>query len=136
MKLLRTQPPPPAILFVVAAVQLPFLMVLVFLIGSSFLLQPGISVSVPDSPFVLSPRTPPKILAIPPPPSSALYFDGVATDLMGLKASLKALRGSPLTIVVRADRMAVYDRVVEAMNVALEMGFPVILATGGEAGLP
>jgi biopolymer transport protein ExbD len=136
MKLLRAQPPPPAILFVVAAIQLPLLIVLFFLIGSSFLLQPGISVSVPDSPFVLSPRTAPKVVAIPPPPSTAVFFDGAPTDLAGLRESLEGLRGSTHTIVIRADRLAVYDRVVEAMNIALDAGFPVVLATGDEAGLP
>lgn len=136
MKLLRAQPPPPAILFVVTAIQLPLLMVLFFLIGNAFLLQPGIAVSTPESPFVLTPRTPPKVVAIPPPPSSSIYFEGSPTDLSGFRASLETLRDSPLTIVVRADRRAVYERVVEIMNIALEMGFPVILATGSEVHLP
>ncbi len=136
MKLRRSPSIPPAILFAVPVIQLPLLLLFFLLPKSSMLLQPGISVSVPDSPFVLSPRQDPAVVTVPPPPSSSLFFSGLPTDIDGLRTSLEGLGSRSRTIVVRADRRAPYDRVVQVMNLALEMGFPVVLATTEERAAP
>jgi biopolymer transport protein ExbD len=136
MKLRRSPTIPAALLFAIPAIQLPLLLIFFVLLGASFLLQPGVSVSLPDSPFVLSPRRSPKVVTISPPPSSAIFFDNRQTDLEGLKSALEPFRGRPQTIVIRADRRVLYDRVMAVMNAALEMGFPVVLATTEESGLP
>lgn len=123
---------PPVVLFAIPAIQLPLLLLFFLLPKSSMLLQPGVSVSVPDSPFVLSPRNDPAVVTVPPPPATSLYFAGAPTDLEALRSSLEALGNRSQTIVVRADRRSPYDRVVQVMNLALEMGFPVVLATSDE----
>lgn len=132
MKLRRAPAINPMLMFLVPAIQIPLLLLLFVFLGASFLLQPGISISVPDSPFVLSPRREPRVITIPAPPSSAIFFDDRQTDLVGLRGSLEPLRGHSQTIVIRADKLAVYNRVVEVLNVALGMGFQVVLATAEE----
>lgn len=136
MKLSRSPSASPVLLFVVPAIQLPLLLVFFFFMGSSYLLQPGVAVSLPDSPFVLSPRKEPKVVAVPAPPSTAFFFEDRPTDLAGLRSSLASLKGRRQTIVVRADRGAVYERVFEAMNAALEAGLPVVLASGENREAP
>lgn len=134
MRLRRSVGPPPAILFVIPAIQIPLLLLFFFLLGPSFLLQPGISVAVPSSPFVLSPRNEPLVIAVPPPPSTRIFFDGHPTDLPGLREELTAMRGRARTVVIRADRRTAYERVAEVVNTSLELGFPTVLATSREAG--
>jgi len=136
MKLARSPSASPAWLFAVPAIQLPLLLVFFFFMGSSYLLQPGVGVSLPDSPFVLSPRKEPVVVAVPAPPSSAFYFEDRTTDLAGLRAALAGLRGRRQTIIVRADRGALYERVFEAMNAALEAGLPVVLASSEDRDAP
>ncbi len=136
MKLKRSAGVSPVLLFAIPAIQLPLLLIFFILLGASYLLQPGVSVSLPDSPFVLSPQKSPQVVTVAPPPSSAIFFDNRQTDLEGLREALQPLRGRSQTIVIRADRRVIYDRVVAVMNTALELGFPVVLATNEEAGLP
>lgn len=136
MKLKRSAGVSPVLLFAIPAIQLPLLLIFFILLGASYLLQPGVSVSLPDSPFVLSPQKSPQVVTVAPPPSSAIYFDNRQTDIEGLREALQPLRGRSQTIVIRADRRVIYDRVVAVMNIVLELGFPVVLATTEEAGLP
>jgi biopolymer transport protein ExbD len=136
MKLKRSAGVSPVLLFAIPAIQLPLLLIFFILLGASYLLQPGFSVSLPDSPFVLSPQKSPQVVTVAPPPSSAIYFDNRQTDIEGLREALQPLRGRSQTIVIRADRRVIYDRVVAVMNIVLELGFPVVLATTEEAGLP
>jgi len=136
MKLKRSAGVSPVLLFAIPAIQLPLLLIFFILLGASYLLQPGVSVSLPDSPFVLSPQKSPRVVTVSPPPSSAIFFDNRQTDLEGLREALQPLRGRSQTIVIRADRRVIYDRVVDVMNTVLELGFPVVLATTEEAGLP
>lgn len=123
-------------MLVIPTVQLPLLLLFFILLGASFLLQPGVRVTVPDSPFVLSAARDPAIVSVPAPPASAIFFGNRQTDLEGFRSALEPLRGRPRTIVIRADRLAPYDRVSAVMNVALEMGFPVVLATSEQADSP
>jgi biopolymer transport protein ExbD len=134
VKLRRSQAPPPAILFVIPAIQIPLLLLFFFLVGSTFLLQPGISVAVPSSPFILTPRSEPLVISVPPPPSTQFFFDGHPTDLPGLRNQMAGLRGRARTVVIRAGRTTPYERVVEVVNTSLELGFSTVLATSRDPG--
>ena len=49
-------------------------------------------------------------------------------------AKLCKLQGRSQTIIIKADKRALYENVSAVMNVALETGFPVVLATAEEHG--
>ncbi len=109
-------------------------MILIFflLLSTTFLVQPGVAVSVPESPFVLSPQRNPRIVSVTAPPLSAIFFENEETSIPLLRERLKNLRGRTQTIIVKADKHALYEGVAAVMNVALELGFPVVLATSEE----
>jgi biopolymer transport protein ExbD len=129
VKLIRSSSLPPPLIYAVPILLLPVLCLFFVLPGYSTLLQPGIAVTVPQSPFVLAPQRDPVVIAVPPPPSGTYFLDGVETGLTGLEQGLSSLRGQARSVVIRADRGAVYDRVAAAMGLALEAGLPVVLAT-------
>lgn len=129
MKLHRSPTPHPALLYMVPAFNL-FLVLFFFLLPSSaFLLQPGISVSVPKSPFLLSPQRNPRIISITGPPVTAVFFENKRTSLTRLREDLKTLHGRTQTIIIKADQHVPYEVVTSVINLVLEMGFPVVLAT-------
>lgn len=108
-------------------------LVVFLLLSSTFILQPGIAVQVPTSPFLLSPERDPRIVSITGPPLSAIFFQGEQMNLRRLRAELQKLRGRSQTIVIKADGRALYEKISTVTNVALELGFPVVLATSEEA---
>ena len=132
MKLRRSPIPHPALLFLAPALGLLLILIFFLLPSTSFLLQPGVAVSVPQSPFLLSPQRNPRIISITAPPMSAVFFENEETDLGGLRETLQKIRGRSQTIIIKADKRALYEKVSSVMNVALELGFPVVLATSEE----
>jgi biopolymer transport protein ExbD len=135
VKLRRSPIPHPALLFLAPALGLLLILLFFLLPSTAFLLQPGVSVRVPQSPFLLSPQRNPRIISITAPPMSAVFFENEETDLTGLRAALQKIRGRSQTIIIKADRHAIYEKVSSVMNLALELGFPVVLATSEGADL-
>ena len=123
-------------MLVIPAVQLPLILIFYILLGGSFLLQPGVAVSVPSSPFVLSSDKDPLLITIPPPPSSAIYLENRQLQFADLRNTLENHRNKPRPVVLRGDKNAPYERIFSIMNLALEMGFPVILAASEEPDSP
>ncbi len=135
MKLRRTPAPRPVLLFLAPALALLLILVFFLMLSNTFMLQPGVSVSVPQSPFVLSPQKNPRIVSITAPPLSAIFYENEETDVSALRKKLADLRGRSQTIIIKADKHALYDNISAVMNVALELGFPVVLATAEESGV-
>ena len=135
MKLRRTPAPRPVLLFLAPALALFLILVFLLMLSNTFMLQPGVSVSVPQSPFVLSPQKNPRIVSITAPPLSAIFYENEETDVAALRKKLTDLRGRSQTIIIKADKHALYDNISAVMNVALELGFPVVLATAEESGV-
>ncbi len=129
MKLHRTlNPGLGALLFVpfadVAAVFLVFL-----LLNGGFLLQPGVAVKVPDSPFLLAPQRDPRVVSITGEPVPSIYFDNRRTDARELADRLAAIEGDTRTLIIKADRRAPVELLVQVVNAAVTHGFSVVLAT-------
>lgn len=134
MKLRRTPAPRPVLLFLAPALALVLILILFLLLSNTFLLQPGVAVKVPASPFVLSPQRNPRIISITSPPLSAIFYENEEVSVTALRQKLTDLRGRSQTIIIKADRHAMYDNISAVMNMALELGFPVVLATAEESG--
>ena len=136
MKLRRSPLPHPALLLMAPALGLILILLFFLLPGTSFFLQPGVAVSVPQSPFLLSPRRDPRIISITAPPLSAVFFGDEETDMGSLRSALGRLQGRTHTMIIKADRQARFETISSVMNLVLEMGFPVVLATSEGGGDP
>jgi biopolymer transport protein ExbD len=129
MKLTRSVQLNPFLIFIIPLVDLIFLLLLLFLVSSTFLLHPGISVNLPFSQFTLGPQKNPLVVSITAGPYPMIYYRDQQIQLGELARRLEQDRGAERSIVVRADRLAPQGSVVEVMNLCLENGYSVVLAT-------
>lgn len=129
MKLVRTAGPHPALIFVAPALDVVLTLVFFLLLSTSFLLQPGVAVSVPDSPFLLAPQRDPEVVSVTAAPTSAVYFENQQVSFELLRTKLESQVGRKRTLIIKADRLASFDLVSKVMAVSLELGYPTVLAT-------
>jgi biopolymer transport protein ExbD len=108
------------------ALALAVMLIFFLLLSTSFMLQPGIAVNVPLSPFLLSPQRNPRIISVTAPPLSAIFFENEEVDLTRLRETLQKIQGRSQTIIIKADKRALYG------NISAVTGFPVVLATAEE----
>ena len=133
MKLVRTLGPHPALIFVAPALDVVLILVFFLLLSTSFLLQPGVAVSVPDSPFLLAPQRDPQVVSVTAAPTSAVYFENRQVSFELLRSKLESQPGRTRTLIIKADRLAPFDLIAHVMAVSLELGYPTVLATSEDA---
>ena len=107
-----------------------FLLIFFLLLSSNFILQPGISVSLPLSRFTLGPQINPEIISITGGAVTAIYFRDQKITIDQLGPLLDAAKNEGRPIIIKADRLTPYSVVVEVTNLVLERGIvSVALAT-------
>ena len=74
MKLQRTVQYNPELFNLIPLINVLFLTLAFFLLGNTFILQPGLAVNLPVSSFTLSPQRHPQIVSIVAGETPALYF--------------------------------------------------------------
>lgn len=105
-----------------------FLMFFFLLLSSNFVLQPGISVSVPFSKFMLAPPANYEIISITN--GTTVYFHDQKIAIDDLGPQLDSARKEGRSIIIKADKATPYEMVIRVANVALERGVSsVALAT-------
>ena len=130
MKLSRTSQINFGWLYVFPLLDVIFLLIFFFLLSSNFVLQPGISVTVPYSRFLLGPQPNQQIISITGGPNPAIYLRDQKVSLAELGPALDLTKKEGRTIVIKADRQTSYDLVMAVTNAALERGITsVALAT-------
>jgi biopolymer transport protein ExbD len=129
MKLTRTVNYNPAFFNVIPLVNVVFLVLLFFALGNTFVLQPGIALTLPDSPFTLAPQRNPQIVSITAAPMRAIYFHDQKVTLDEFSAGLANSGIKNRTLIVKADQSTPYDLVMQIADVALRNGFSVVFAT-------
>ena len=122
MKLARTVNYDFGWLVLVGFVNVAFLLVFFLLLSSNFILQQGISVSVPFSRFTLGPQTNQQIISITGGAVPAIYFRDQRVSMEQLGPLLDAAKREGQSIIIKADRSTSYETVAEVTNVALEHG--------------
>src|SRR3954468_3813011 len=122
MKLSRTKEHQFAWLAAIPLLDVTFLLIFFLLLSSNFILQPGISVSVPLSRFTLGPQINPQVISITGGAAPAIYFrdQKVALDQLGPLLDAAKKEGRP--VIIKADRLTPYEVVVSVTNAALEHG--------------
>jgi biopolymer transport protein ExbD len=129
MKLERSVRLNPYLLFIVPLMDLVLLLLLLFVVSSTFLVNPGISINLPTSKFTLGTEKNPLIVAITANPIPSIYFQDRQVSLEELGREFDRDHSSDRSVVIRADRMAPQGVVVEVMNLCLDRGYSVALAT-------
>jgi biopolymer transport protein ExbD len=109
-------------LVLIALVDVAFLLVFFLLLSSNFILQPGISVSMPFSRFTLGPQTSRQIISITGGAVPAIYFQDQRVTMEQLGPLLDAAKRRDESIIIKADRSTSYETVAEVANAALEHG--------------
>jgi biopolymer transport protein ExbD len=122
MKLSRTKEYNFAWVVLVGVVDVAFLLIFFLLLSSNFILQPGISVSMPFSRFTLGPQTNQQIISITGGAVPAIYFRDQKVTIEQLGPLLDAAKGEGRSIIIKADRLTRYETVVDVANAALEHG--------------
>jgi biopolymer transport protein ExbD len=116
-------------MFIAPSLDVVLVLVFFLVLSTSFLLQPGISVDVPDSPFLLAPQRDPLVVSVLAPPVSAAYFENERVDAAQLRKKLADRPSRNNTIIIKADREAPFERVSEILNISLGLGYPTVIAT-------
>ena len=122
MKLSRTTNYNFGWLLLVGLVDLAFLLAFFLLLSSNFILQQGISISMPFSRFTLGPQSNQQIVSITGGAVPAIYFQDQRVTMEQLGALLDAAKRKDQSIIIKADRSVSYETVAEVTNAALEHG--------------
>ncbi len=132
MKLTRNLKFNPALISVIPLMNVCFLVVVFFALGSRFMLQPGLAVTLPVSAYMLTPQGDAPIVSITAAPVAAIFFrdEKVTLEELGKRLAVGKARGRSL--IVKADRSTPYDTLVQVMNAGLAQGFSIVLATESE----
>lgn len=122
----------PALFQVLPLVNVLFLVLALFALSSRFVLQPGVSISLPLSSFTLAPQHDPQIVSVTSAPIPTIYYRDQKVSLDELKRTLASNPAKERSLILKADRSTPYDLVMQIANVGLQHGFAVILATAAE----
>ena len=134
MKLHRSPQPRQSLIYLA-----PFISVGLVLLGllplcTTFLLQPGIAVNVPLSPFLLLPQQDPAIVSITASPTPTVFFENEEVPRDDLGRYLDKRNSQSRTVILKADRNAPLEMVVDVMNQVIRRGYGVVLATTPDHG--
>lgn len=130
MKLSRTKEYNFGWLVLFPLVDVAFLLMFFLLLSSNFVLQPGISLSLPFSRFSLGPQVNQQIISITGGAVPAIYFREQKITMAQLGPLLDAAKRENRSIIIKADRATPYETVMAITNAALEHGISsVSLAT-------
>ena len=122
MKLSRTTNYNFGWLLLIGLVDLAFLLAFFLLLSSNFILQQGISISMPFSRFSLGPQSNQQIISITGGAVPAIYFQDQRVTMEQLGPLLDAAKRKDQSIIIKGDRSVSYETVAEVTNAALEHG--------------
>lgn len=109
-------------LLLIGFVDVAFLLVFFLLLSSNFILQQGISISMPFSRFTLGPQSNQQIISIAGGAVPAIYFQDQRVTMEQLGPLLDAAKRRDQSIIIKADRSVSYEIVAQVTNAALEHG--------------
>ena len=129
MKLVSSLPRQSFWLFLAPVLTVLTLLLVFFLLGSSFVVQSGVRVSLPVSASRLAGFDRAHVITVPAGGDTTIYLDGRPCSRDDLKTELVKLRRDSRRIIIHADAMAPVGRFVEVNNLALSLGFETAFAT-------
>jgi len=130
MKLSRTKEYNFDWLVVFPLIDVVFLLIFFLLLSSNFILQPGIAVSAPPSPFLLGAQQSQEIISITGGEVPAIYFRDQKISLQQLGRLLDIAKRDNHSVIIKADRNTPYELVTAVTNAALEHGIASVSLAG------
>ena len=112
MKLTRTKEYNFGWLVLFPLVDIAFLLMFFLLLSSNFVLQPGVSLSLPFSRFSLGPQVNQQIISITGGAVPAIYFRDQKITPEQLGPLLDAAKRENRSIIIKADRSTPYETVM------------------------
>lgn len=115
------------------------LLLIFFILSSSFVLQPGVKITMPSTldgnHGVTNVR---HILAITAADPPLVFFNDQISSREKLPEQFRQIAGEGKgnSLVIKADRHVPYGTVVDIMNQALAEGLSVVVATQGQVAVP
>jgi biopolymer transport protein ExbD len=134
MKLSRTKEYNFGWLVLLGLVDVAFLLIFFLLLSSNFILQPGISLSMPFSRFALGPQSNQQIISVTGGAAPAIYFRDQKITLAQLGPLLDAARREGQSIIIKADRLTSYETVMGVTNAVLEHGITSVALAAAPPG--
>lgn len=132
MKLVSHLPRSGPSLYIAPLLNTVLLLVVFFLLGSSFIVHSGVSVVLPQSGSLVPNAEQSHLITVTAAPESRIYYDGREVTVAGLRVLMEADKGGLRRAIVEGDQMAPYGRVMEVTSVAAALGFEVMHATTPE----
>lgn len=130
MKLRRTTPAAPALLVLAPLINVVLLLLLFFLLGSGFVLQPGVSVNLPFSEFEMAPQVDAQVVTLAPGSPARLFFRNQRVSYEEFAAKLAEIAPERRkSLIVRADKQVPYEAIMHVSSTGLAAGYQVVLAT-------
>lgn len=129
MKLHRICDFNPIWLLLAPLAMMSLLLTFFLLLCTSLVLQPGIAVQVPSSPFLLPPQPEPLVISVTGPPLPSIFFDNQRGDIEKMGAWLDSQQSRTRTVIIKSDQYAPAGIVTEVLSQALRHGYSTILAT-------
>ena len=130
MKLSRTKEYNFGWLVLFPLIDVVFLLIFFTLLSSNFILQPGIAISAPATPFLLGAQRNPQIISISGGAVPSIYFRDQKASIERLGPLLDEAKRENRSIIIKADRQTPYELVVAVTNVALEHGISSVSLAG------
>ena len=103
-------------------VDVVFLLLIFFMLSTTFEVNPGIKVNLPESTSKEITKEP-KEIKILITKSGKLYYNGKKITLSDLEKKFKNLKDKKKLIIIEADRYAYHGTVVTVMDIAKTEGF-------------
>ncbi len=128
MKLHRTVKYNPELFNLIPLINVLFLALAFATLGTTFVVQPGLSIVLPVSSFVLSPQRHPQIVSITAGALPTIYFQDKRIEIEELEKQLSRSKVKDRSLIIRADRAVPYETVSAVMNLGLRRGYSVAVA--------
>lgn len=132
MKLSRTVSHNPALFNLIPLVNVIFLLLIFYSLSTTFVLQPGIAVTLPYSSYSLAPQRNPQIVSITSASVPAIYFHDQKVTLEDLAKNLGDSRIKNKTLIIKADKATPWDLIMQISVTGIEKGYSVFYATSDQ----
>jgi biopolymer transport protein ExbD len=130
MKLRRTFHFSPALFGFLPLLNVLFLVLVFWVAGSKFVLQPGVQVSLPATSFALGPQRDAEIVTVTAGIAPGIYHRDRKVTFVELAGRFAQNQSPDRTVIVKADKDAPSGIVHDIMDEAQKRGFTVIWAGG------
>lgn len=118
----------PALCGIIPLVNVLFLVLVFYAMGSRFILQPGVQIVLPATSFALGPQRNAQIVSLTAAPSPAIYYRDQKVSMASLLERLDANHAAERSLIIKSDRHAPVGLRDELANEALKRGYTVLLA--------